>query len=418
MAAVYPAGPDPMMMTLRAVAISSFPSPGALDASVPLRDSRADLQDAGQLAQVADLVRGRPDLGRQRLGLAVDPARVQAAPARAEHVDARAVADEERVLRPDREATERRVEDLPLRLAPADGVGDHDGAEGSHAARRLQDVERRRRVIEVRDDREPVALGEPSQQWAVVGGELGGAPERAAVGVDQRLREAGRERGRVQAEPAEEMRETDGRRHLAAVDRAQSLGLTPALDKGLVARLEGNLGRVRQEDRMDVARGRAHPPPVQLDLRHPLTVEANQRVEEVEEDRRVRHQSGFRLAYPSSRPCQWRMSRSPYFQHKLTSRPSRRCGKSTRPSPRSFGVPPSSTIFSSASWIRSVNCLMRSVSARHRARSRTPPPASAIRFCSAWSFSRSAAASVCAVMTSRMTRATTRISTSDYRGVI
>src|SRR5207247_5071361 len=122
------------------------------------------------------------------------------------------------------------------------------------------------------------------------------------------------------------------------------LGLTPALDERLVARLEGNLGRVRPEDRMDVARGGAHPAPVQLDLRHPLTVEANQRVEEVEEDRRVRHQSGFRPAYPSSRPCQWRMSRSPYFQHKLTSRPSPRRATSTRPSPRTFGVPATSSL--------------------------------------------------------------------------
>src|SRR5437870_3628754 len=138
-----------MIMTLRALAISPLPSPGALDASVQLRDSRADPQDTGQLAQVADLVRGRPDPGWQRLGLAVDPRRVHADPLRAEHVDVRAVADEERVLRPDCEATERRVEDLPLRLAPADGVGDHDSAEEFHDARALQDVERRRRVIEV-----------------------------------------------------------------------------------------------------------------------------------------------------------------------------------------------------------------------------------------------------------------------------
>src|SRR5438093_13359358 len=118
-----------MMMTLRALAISSFPTPGALDASVPRRDSRADLQDAGQLAQVADLVRGRLDPGRQRLGLAVDPRRVHADPLRAEHVDVRAVADEKRVLRPDREATERRVEALPRRLAPADGGGDRGSPE-------------------------------------------------------------------------------------------------------------------------------------------------------------------------------------------------------------------------------------------------------------------------------------------------
>src|SRR2546425_13204633 len=96
-----------MMMTLRALAISPLLSPGALDASVPRRDSRADLQDIGQLAQVADLVRGRPDPGRQRLGLAVDPRRVHADPLRAEHVDVRAVADEERVLRPGPRAAAR-----------------------------------------------------------------------------------------------------------------------------------------------------------------------------------------------------------------------------------------------------------------------------------------------------------------------
>src|SRR2546430_17290210 len=95
-----------MMMTLRALAISSFPSPGALDATVPRRDSRADLQDAGQLAQVADLVRGRPDPGRQRLGLAVEPRRVPADPLGAAPVVVRAVDVEERDLPPERSATE------------------------------------------------------------------------------------------------------------------------------------------------------------------------------------------------------------------------------------------------------------------------------------------------------------------------
>src|SRR2546426_12604072 len=99
-----------MMMTLRAVAISSFPSPGALDASVPLRDSRADLQDAGQLAQVADLVRGRRDPGRQRLGLAVDPRPSPADPLRAEHVDVRAVARDERGPPPRPDAAARPVQ--------------------------------------------------------------------------------------------------------------------------------------------------------------------------------------------------------------------------------------------------------------------------------------------------------------------
>src|SRR2546428_9746528 len=102
-----------MMMTLRALAISPLPSPGALDASLPRRDSRADLQDARQLAQVADLVRGRPDPGRQRLGLAVDPRRVHADPLRAEHVDVRPVAAANPVLRPDPQPTSRHVDMLP-----------------------------------------------------------------------------------------------------------------------------------------------------------------------------------------------------------------------------------------------------------------------------------------------------------------
>src|SRR5437667_442415 len=177
--------------------------------------------------------------------------------------------------------------------------------------------------------------------------------------------EARRERGRVEREATEEVAEPLRGRDLAVVDRAQPLGLAPALDERLVTRLEGDPGGVSAEDRVEVARRGTHRPPAHLDLGHPVTIETDQRVEEVEEDRGVGHQSGFRPAYPSSRSCQWRISRSPYFQQRLTSRPSRRWGKSTRPSPRSFGVPPRSTTFSRSLRTRSVSCSIRPVSARH-----------------------------------------------------
>src|SRR5262247_3374657 len=85
-----------------------------------MRVARFELQDRGQLGQVADLV-GRPrDARRQRLAVAVDPRDVHADLLGAEHVHVGAVADEERLVGPDAQAFERGVEDVPPRLAPSD----------------------------------------------------------------------------------------------------------------------------------------------------------------------------------------------------------------------------------------------------------------------------------------------------------
>ena len=130
----------------------------------------------------------------------------------------------------------------------------------------------------------------------MVRGEVGGPPERAAVRVDQRLPEPGRERGLVEAEPAEEVPEPGRRGHLAVIDRAQALGLAPALEPGLVAGLEADGWRVVTEQRVKQPRRGAHAPAADLDLGHPLAVEPDERVEEVEQDGRVAHQRGLRAA--------------------------------------------------------------------------------------------------------------------------
>src|SRR5204863_231521 len=204
MAAVYPAGPEPMTMTLRVVPI---PSPPPFRCAPGSGRCASYLEDFGEVREVADLVARRCDPRRERHAVRIDPRGVHADLLRPEHVDLGAVADEERLA-----------------------------------------------------------------------------------------------------------------------------GSNPETAERLVTRLEGDPGGVSAEDRVEVARRGTHRPPAHLDLGHPVTIETDQRVEEVEEDRGVGHQSGFRPAYPSSRSCQWRISRSPYFQQRLTSRPSRRWGKSTRPS--------------------------------------------------------------------------------------
>src|SRR5262249_62395559 len=85
-----------------------------------------------------------------------------------EPVNGGRVADEERGLGRNAEPSERDVEDVPTRLAPSDLVGHDDGVEELQDACAAEDVERRRRVVEVRDDGEPVALGEPAEQRTVV----------------------------------------------------------------------------------------------------------------------------------------------------------------------------------------------------------------------------------------------------------
>ena len=129
-----------------------------------------------------------------------------------------------------------------------------------------------------------------------MGRELGRAPQLVSVGVDERLGEPRGQRGGVEAEVAEEVREADRCRHLAVVNRAEPFGLSPARDQRLVAGLEPDLGRMGGEQGVQVAGRRAHGLAVDLDRRHSLAVEADERVEEVEEDGGVGHQRGFRAA--------------------------------------------------------------------------------------------------------------------------
>src|SRR5205814_1151084 len=134
-----------MMMTLRVVAMCRPRLPDALD-------TRIDLEDAGKLAEVTDLVRRRRDPRRQRRGLGVDPRRLHPGPLGPEHVDLGSVADEERLLRADRETLERLVEDHPLRLPPPDRVRDDDGAAQLGHTRAPEDGEGRGRVAALRGD--------------------------------------------------------------------------------------------------------------------------------------------------------------------------------------------------------------------------------------------------------------------------
>src|SRR5262249_12180766 len=133
--------------------------------------------------------------------------------------------------------------------------------------------------------------------------ELGGAPERVAMGVDQAPSESAGQRGLVEPQGLEEMRESLVGRDLAVIDRATALRLAPALAERLVAPLEADVRRVRLQDRVQEPGRRADGLAVDLDLGHPLTVEADQRVEQVEQDRGVRHQSGFLMLIRA-----WRMS--------------------------------------------------------------------------------------------------------------
>src|SRR5262247_3330330 len=102
-----------------------------------------------------------------------------------------------------------------------------------------------------------------------------------------------RELGLVEPELAEEAGEAVERRHLAVIERAQALGLPPARPERLVACLQTDLGRLRLQDAVQHAGRRADELAVDLDLGHALAIEADQRVEEIEEDRAVAHQRGF-----------------------------------------------------------------------------------------------------------------------------
>ena len=116
------------------------------------------------------------------------------------------------------------------------------------------------------------------------------------MGVDEPAAEAGRQRRLVQPEPAEEVRKPIGRRHLAVVEGAQPLRLPPAVGERLVAGLEADVRRLRSQDRVQHAGRGADGLAIDLDFGHPFPVEADERVEEVEEHGGVRHQSGFLAA--------------------------------------------------------------------------------------------------------------------------
>src|SRR6266850_3694089 len=111
-----------MMMTFRVAAMNPFLLATTLDA-------RLDSEDPGELAEVADLVGRGCDARRQLLPVLVDPRRVHADLLGAQHVHVGAVTDEQRLLGPNAQPAQRRVEDIASRLAPADFVRHDDGPE-------------------------------------------------------------------------------------------------------------------------------------------------------------------------------------------------------------------------------------------------------------------------------------------------
>lgn len=103
---------------------------------------------------------------------------------------------------------------------------------------------------------------------------------------------------RIQAEIAQETRESLGRGDLTVIDRAQPLGFLPARQQGIVERLQGDPGRPRRQDGVELADGGAHDPSVHRYCGQPLAVEPDEGVEEIEEHGPVRPSahSALRLA--------------------------------------------------------------------------------------------------------------------------
>src|SRR5437899_3008577 len=120
MAAVRPAGPEPMMMTLRG-AVMCPSSPGSYDADSVPEDAPRGLpsvqtEDRLQVGEVADLVLGRGHALGQRLAAGIDPRGVHADPVGAFDVDVGAVAHEQRAFRRGHLAVVDRAQ--PLGLLP------------------------------------------------------------------------------------------------------------------------------------------------------------------------------------------------------------------------------------------------------------------------------------------------------------
>src|SRR6185369_17553429 len=108
MAAVYPDGPDPMMTTFRVVPMCP---PGVPRAPLEGPGRLRDAENGPELREVAELEVGRLDVGRQGLGVAVDPRGRHADRAGAQDVDVGAIAHEERVRGLEAHAVERGLED-------------------------------------------------------------------------------------------------------------------------------------------------------------------------------------------------------------------------------------------------------------------------------------------------------------------
>ena len=123
--------------------------------------------------------------------------------------------------------------------------------------------------------------------------ELRSPSERVTVRVDQGPTESAGQRGFVEPQGLEEVGEAGRGRHLAVIDRPKPLGLPPARAQGLVAPLDPDLGHLSLQDGVQEPGRGAHRLAVDLDLRHALTVEADEGVEEIEQDGGVPHQSGF-----------------------------------------------------------------------------------------------------------------------------
>ena len=186
---------------------------------------------------------------------------------RALDVDVGAIADEERARGIGARGGQRPPEDVRARLAPADGVGhDHRGEDVQHAGG-LEDPDGGRRVVEVRDDGEPVVPGQPAEQRPVVGRKRRGLRQLSLVGLDEHRGELRRERRVLQGQPVEEVAEPFGRSHFAVIDRAQPLGLLPRGHERVVALAEAHRGRVRLEQRVQASRRRADRAAAHVDLR-------------------------------------------------------------------------------------------------------------------------------------------------------
>ena len=124
--------------------------------------------------------------------------------------------------------------------------------------------------------------------------EEGSLGQLIAMRVDQHHVEAGHQPCGIERQALEEVGEARLSRHLAMIDCPQALGLLPGGGQRAVAVFERDLRHVGGQRRVQMAGGGAHGLAADLDERQAVALEADQRVEQVEEYGGVRH-SGLRL---------------------------------------------------------------------------------------------------------------------------